>query len=71
MNGTSLLGGCLLNAGSTAEAEPLIVESYRGLLEVAGLDHAHTLRARARLARLYADTGRPNLAIRAESPSGF
>ena len=55
---TSLLGGCLLRAGQTAEAEPLLVESYAQLLEAQGEEAPTTQRARKRLHDFYLTTGR-------------
>jgi hypothetical protein len=53
-----------MKAGRTEEAEPLLIQGYRHLLDGQGPDTAMTQRARERLRLLYEATGRPEEAAK-------
>jgi eukaryotic-like serine/threonine-protein kinase len=61
-NTESVLGEALLVSGRLGEAETLLTRSYERLLADRGPTHERTRDARARLARLYRDTGRADRA---------
>ena len=58
----SVLGGCLLGQGRFAEAEPLLLDGFNGLLATRGIGEEHTRNALDRLANLYLQTNRPEAA---------
>lgn len=58
----SFLGECLTAQNRYAEAEPLLLESYKQLKAKLGKQHAKSVEARQRLARLYELWGRPDQA---------
>jgi serine/threonine-protein kinase len=61
-NTESVLGECLLVNGRLSEAEKLLTASYERLLADRGPSHERTREARARLARLYRESGRADRA---------
>jgi serine/threonine-protein kinase len=65
----STLGECLTLEKGFTEAEPLLVSSYRSLQRSQGNDNPRTRVARQRLAQLYIDTGRPELATNLRATS--
>ncbi|HJQ22897.1 MAG TPA: serine/threonine-protein kinase [Blastocatellia bacterium] len=58
----SALGGCLVALHRFEEAEPLLVEGYTTLKAKRGDADKQTVRARARLLRLYSLSGKPDKA---------
>jgi eukaryotic-like serine/threonine-protein kinase len=60
----SVLGGCLVGLGRLAEAEPLLVKGYEGVVKVQGDATSYARDARARLVALYEAWGRPDQAER-------
>jgi hypothetical protein len=53
----SRLGGCLADRGKTAEAEPLLVAGYEGLMRGRGAQNARTAAALGRLVAFYDSQG--------------
>jgi tetratricopeptide (TPR) repeat protein len=58
----SVLGACLAAERRFAEAEPLLLRSAAALERARGRDHERTVEARARVAALYEEWGRPGRA---------
>jgi serine/threonine-protein kinase len=65
-NSQSVLGGCVLAQKRYAEAEALLLPSYKRLLEDRGPENEKTRDARRRLATLYRAWGRPQQATQYE-----
>jgi tetratricopeptide (TPR) repeat protein/tRNA A-37 threonylcarbamoyl transferase component Bud32 len=66
----SVLGGCLSSQGRYAEAEPLLVDSYKKMAKAKGVTPPRLAEAHARLVRLYEAWGKPKKAAewRATAP---
>ena len=60
----SELGECLTAQKRYTEAEPLLTDGYAGLKLKLGEKNARTVEARQRMAKLYDDWGKPDLAAR-------